>query len=76
MIWSADSGVSASAGNIIMKTQNWFVAEEIKTILVNGDGKVEATTERIRQKCFLCSGRSNQENGQDQDESRVACNIM
>lgn len=36
IIWSADSGVSATPGNIIMDSQNWCVAQEMKSTLVNG----------------------------------------
>ncbi|KAJ6646900.1 Lamin Dm0 [Pseudolycoriella hygida] len=78
-VWSADSGVTASPGNIIMKSQKWFVGEEMRTNLINADGKEEATTERIRHQIATRSSRyrSNsgqvpQQNGQGQEK----CCIM
>lgn len=49
IVWSAESGVFASPGNIIMEAQSWSVANEMKTTLVDGDGNIEATTEQMRQ---------------------------
>lgn len=82
VIWSSDSGVTASPGNIIMKSQKWFVGEEMKTILINGDGKEEATTERIRHQIATRSSRFrrnsgqliHQQNGQGQGQEK--CSIM
>lgn len=80
-VWSADSGVSASPGNIIMKSQKWFVGEEMRTTLVNGDGKEEAATERIRHQITTRSsryrsnsGQIHQQNGQGQSQEK--CSIM
>lgn len=81
VVWSADSGVTASPGNIVMKSQKWFVGEEMKTLLINGDGKEEATTERIRHQIATRSSRfrsnsgqisQNGQNGQGQEK----CSIM
>lgn len=79
VIWSSDSGVSASPGNIVMKSQKWFVGEEMKTTLINADGKEEATTERIRHQIATRSsrfrgnsGQIHQQNGQGQEK----CSIM
>lgn len=83
IIWSADSGVSASPGNIVMKSQKWFVGEEMRTSLVNGDGKEEATTERIRHQIATRSsrfrgnsGQMHQQNGQGQGQGQEKCSIM
>lgn len=77
IVWSADSGVTASPGNIVMKSQKWFVGEEMRTTLVNGDGKEEAATERIRHQIATRSSRfrgSGQVNGQGQGQEK--CSIM
>lgn len=79
IVWSADSGVTASPGNIVMKTQKWFVGEEMRTTLVNGDGKEEATNDRVRRQVATRStryrsnsGQVHQQNGQGQEK----CSIM
>ncbi|KAG4069850.1 hypothetical protein HA402_009557 [Bradysia odoriphaga] len=79
IVWSADSGITASPGNIIMKSQKWFVGEEMRTTLVNGDGKEEATNDRVRRQVATRStryrtnsGQIHQQNGQGQEK----CSIM
>lgn len=79
IVWSADSGITASPGNIVMKSQKWFVGEEMRTTLVNADGKEEATNERVRRQVVqrstryrTNSGQVHQVNGQGQEK----CSIM
>lgn len=63
IIWSAGNGTLAP-GNIIMESKNWFVDKEMKTTLINCNGKIEATTDRMLQ--------IHEKNGQSQDK----CSIM
>lgn len=40
-VWSSDAGVTHEPPtNIVMKSQKWFVGDNMKTILVNTDGEV------------------------------------
>lgn len=70
IIWSAGSGTLAP-GNIIMESY-WFVAKEMKTTLVNCNGKIEATTDRMLQQRLTSYGQIHEKNGQSQDK----CSIM
>lgn len=79
IVWSADSGVTASPGNIVMKSQKWFVGEEMRTTLVNADGKEEAASERIRHQIASRSARYRGNSAQIQNgqgEGQEKCCIM
>ncbi|CAD7094091.1 unnamed protein product [Hermetia illucens] len=46
-VWSSDAGVTHEPPtNIVMKSQKWFVGDNMKTILVNTDGEEVAGSER------------------------------
>ncbi|XP_043474238.1 lamin-C-like isoform X1 [Leptopilina heterotoma] len=50
MVWSADVGATHEPpSNIVMKSQKWFIADNMTTILLNNDGEEMATSERKRQ---------------------------
>lgn len=78
IVWSADSGTTASPGNIIMKSQKWFVGEEMRTTLVNADGKEEATNDRVRRQVATRSTRYRTNSGQihQNGQGQEKCSIM
>lgn len=48
-VWSADAGVTHEPpSNIVMKTQKWFVGDNMKTVLFNTEGEDVAASERIK----------------------------
>lgn len=70
-IWSSDSGVLPSPGNIVIESQ-WLMADNMKITLINGDGNEEAMAERIRQQHFPGCGHVHQKNGRTGQK----CSIM
>ncbi|XP_011214702.2 lamin Dm0 [Bactrocera dorsalis] len=48
-VWSSDAGATHEPpANIVMKTQKWFVGDNMKTSLFNGDGEEVAGSERVK----------------------------
>lgn len=66
VIWSSNSEVSASPGNIITESK-WFAAENTKITLINQDGNEEASAEHIRQQRLP---------DQSDDKNGKKCTIM
>lgn len=70
-IWSSDSGVSPSPGNIVIESQ-WLMADNMKITLIDRDGNEEAMAERIRQQHLAGCGHVHQKNGRTGQK----CSIM
>ncbi|XP_051176064.1 lamin-C-like isoform X2 [Leptopilina boulardi] len=50
MVWSSDVGATHEPpSNIVMKSQKWFTADNMTTVLLNNEGEEMATSERKRQ---------------------------
>lgn len=48
-VWSSDSGVTHEPPQtIVMKQQKWFVADNMKTVLMNAEGEEVAVSERVK----------------------------
>lgn len=48
-VWSSDTAATHEPPtNIVMKTQKWFIGDNMKTTLVNNDGEEVAVWDRIR----------------------------
>ncbi|XP_014219603.1 lamin-C isoform X2 [Copidosoma floridanum] len=49
-VWSSDIGVTHEPPtNLVMKSQKWFVADNMTTLLLNNDGEEMANSERKKQ---------------------------
>lgn len=50
-VWASEAGVAHEPpANIVMKQQKWFVADNMRTVLLNVDGAEVAASERVRHK--------------------------
>lgn len=48
-VWSMDADQTHEPpAQIVMKQQKWFVGDNMKTVLLNGDAEEVAATERVR----------------------------
>ncbi|XP_067624949.1 lamin Dm0 [Eurosta solidaginis] len=57
-VWSSDAGATHEPPtNIVMKTQKWFVGDNMKTSLFNGDGEEVAGSERVKRTIVTHSSR-------------------
>ncbi|XP_036328766.1 lamin Dm0-like [Rhagoletis pomonella] len=57
-VWSSDAGATHEPPtNIVMKTQKWFVGDNMKTSLFNGDGEEVAGSERLKRTIVTHSSR-------------------
>ncbi|XP_037958239.1 lamin Dm0 [Teleopsis dalmanni] len=58
VVWSSESGVTHDPpSNIVMKTQKWFVGDNMKTVLLNNEGEEVASTERLKRSVMKHSSR-------------------
>jgi lamin B len=72
-IWSANQKKTAAPPAELVSKSNWLAADEMKTILLDGNGAVQA--QREAKKTLRASKRSRQTlNGTSEDESK--CMIM
>lgn len=53
-VWSSDIGANHDPpANIVMKSQKWFVADNMTTTLLNNEGEVCRLTQRLRDKKLM-----------------------
>lgn len=66
-VWSADVGANHEPpGNIVMKSQKWFVGDNMKTLLLNADGEEVAASERVRHQISSHASRHREAFGSHQ----------
>ncbi|KAJ6628023.1 Lamin-C, partial [Pseudolycoriella hygida] len=67
-VWSSDTGANHEPpANIVMKSQKWFVGDNMKTQLLNTDGEEVAASERVRHQISSHASRHRDSYGRGED---------